>query len=87
MKIPKEIRKAVEQRNKLNEEIRNWFEEQEIDLDGMDIIYAHICDKAYGKPQGDGEICDQTQIFEDTFQGTYYWECDNGQYLAMDFYI
>lgn len=35
MRIPKAIREAVEQRNKLNEEIRIWFEEQDADLEGM----------------------------------------------------
>jgi hypothetical protein len=35
MRIPKAIREVVEQRNKLNEEIRIWLEEQDADFEGM----------------------------------------------------
>lgn len=89
MRIPKAIREAVEQRNRLNEEIRVWFEEQDVDLEGMwtDDAYICECEEVSGEDQGDGEICDQTQHGEGSFSGTYYWECDNGQYLAMDYWL
>lgn len=89
MRIPKTIREAVEQRNKLNKEIETWFEKRGVDLYGMSTDQAYICEreKVGGKYQGDGEICDQMQHGEDSFSGTYYWECDNGQYLAMDFWL
>jgi len=89
MRIPKEIREKVEQRKKLKEEIRTWFEEQYVDLDGMNIDEAYICEheEVSGEPQGDGEMCDQMQYGEDLFSGTYYWECDNGQYLAINFWM
>ncbi len=89
MRIPKVIREKIEQRNRLNEEIRTWFIEQDVDLEGMDTNDTYICsaEKVIGKPQGDGEICYQIQQFEDSFSGTYYWECDNGEYVAMDFWV
>ncbi|MHB0740821.1 hypothetical protein [Peptostreptococcus anaerobius] len=89
MRIPKAIREAVEERNRLNEEIRVWFQQQDADLEGMITDEAYICEyeEVSGEPQGDGEMCDQVQYGEDSFSGTYYWECDNGQYLAMNFWI
>lgn len=89
MRIPKSIREKFEQRKKLKEEIEDWFKEQDIDLDGMFIDEAYICnpEKVTGKLQRDGEFCDQVVIGEDSYSGTYYWECDNGQYLAIYFYM
>lgn len=89
MRIQKTIREQIEQRNRLNEEIKTWFIEQDVDLEGMDTNDAYICstEKAIGEPQGDGEICYQICEFEDSFSGTYYWECDNGEYVAMDFWV
>lgn len=85
MRIPKEIREKVELRNKLNKEIRAWFKETDEDLDGMDTNDAYICDIPTGTPQSDGAYCYQRFIIEDVFEGVYYWKCDNGQYLAIDF--
>ncbi|KXI11533.1 hypothetical protein [Peptostreptococcus anaerobius] len=45
MRIPKTIREAVEQRNKLNEEIKTWFEKQGVDLYGMCTDEAYICER------------------------------------------
>lgn len=87
MRIPSQIREKVELRNKLNKELEEWFIEQGIDLDGMSTDDAYICDEAIGKSQGDGEVCYQIQEYEDSFSGTYYWKCDNGEYLAMDFWV
>ena len=89
MRIPKVIREKIEQRNRLNEEIRTWFIEQDVDLEAMDTNDAYICtyEDVVGEPQRDGEVCDQTQYGDDSFSGTYYWECDNGEYVAMDFWI
>ena len=42
-KIPKEIVDKIEQRNRLNEEIRAWCNEN-LDMDGMDSDSADITD-------------------------------------------
>lgn len=86
MQIPKEIREKIEQRNKLDEELREWFEEN-VDAEGCDIKYAHIVDKPTGEPQGDGEYCDQKILGEDWYCGKYYWTMDNGKYLCMNYEI
>ena len=88
-KIPKKIVDKVEQRNKLNEEIRAWCQEN-LDMDGMDSDYANIMDRHKGKEQETEECkewCDQYDgYFEDDCYGDYYWETEYpGKYLHMYF--
>lgn len=86
MTIPKEIREKVEQRIKLNEELREWFKEN-IDVEGCDMDFARNVDEPSGEPQGDGEYCEQRVMGEDWYVGRYYWQMDNGKYLCMDFEV
>ena len=76
MIIPREIREKIEQRNQLDEEIADWFQEN-VDVDGQK-----------GEEQiEEGEYCKQTILGEDWYIGQYYWKMDNGKYLCMDFEI
>ena len=92
-KIPKEIVDKIEQRNRLNEEIRAWCNENlDSDLDGMDSDFADITDHYDGEVNSFGEEgrewCDQYQHGEDSFSGDYYWETEYlGKYLHMGFWI
>ena len=47
-KIPKEIVDKIEQRNRLNEEIKAWCNEN-LDMDGMDSDSADITDHYVGE--------------------------------------
>lgn len=89
-KIPKEIVDKIEQRNALNEEIREWCEGN-IDIDGMDTDSADITDEHFGKEQGNDdckEWCDQICQGEDWYTGDYFWETEyEGKYLHMKFDI
>lgn len=87
MIIPREIREKIEQRNQLNEEIADWFQEN-VDADGCDIKNAYVVDEPKGEEQiEEGEYCKQTILGEDWYIGQYYWKMDNGKYLCMDFEI
>ncbi len=90
MKIPKEIVDKIELRNNLNEEIKEWCEEN-IDIEGMNPRYADITDYHTGDDQGTDEgreWSDQTILGEDWFCGEYYWETEyEGKYLHMSFEI
>lgn len=86
MQIPKEVREKIEQRIKLNEELKKWFEEN-LDIEGCNIFDVQIVDKPCGEEQSDGEYCDQTILGEDWYRGQYYWEMDNEKWLCMDFEI
>lgn len=89
-KIPKEIVDKIEQRNKLDEEIKLWCSEN-LDTDGMDSKYACITDFYAGEEQGTEECkewCDQTCHYEDWYSGNYYWETEySGKYLSMYFEV
>ena len=91
-KIPKEIVDKIEQRNRLNEEIKAWCNEN-LDMDGMDSDSADITDHYVGEvnsfENAEGrEWCDQYQVGEDSFYGDYYWETEYlGKYLHMGFWI
>ena len=87
MIIPREIREKIEQRNQLNEEIADWFQEN-VAADGCDIKNAYVVDEPKGEEQiEEGEYCKQTILGEDWYIGQYYWKMDNGKYLCMDFEI
>lgn len=87
MIIPREIREKIEQRNQLDEEIADWFQEN-VDVDGCDIKNAYVVDEPKGEEQiEEGEYCKQTILGEDWYIGQYYWKMDNGKYLCMDFEI
>lgn len=87
MIIPREIREKIEQRNQLDEEIADWFQEN-ADVDGCDIKNAYVVDEPKGEEQiEEGEYCKQTILGEDWYIGQYYWKMDNGKYLCMDFEI
>ena len=91
-KIPKEIVDKIEQRNRLNEEIKAWCNEN-LDMEGMNSDYADITDHYDGEvnsfeDEEGREWCDQYQIDEDSFYGDYYWETEySGKYLHMRFWI
>ena len=91
-KIPKEIVDKIEQRNKLNKEIKVWCNEN-LDMDGMDSDHADITDYHTGEENSlestEGrEWCDQYQYGEDLYYGHYYWETEYpDKYLHMDFEI
>ena len=91
-KIPKEIVDKIEQRNRLNEEIRAWCNEN-LNMDGMNSDFADITDYYAGdvnsfEGEEESEWCDQYQIGEDSFSGDYYWETEYlGKYLHMEFCI
>ena len=89
-KIPKQIVDMIEERNKLNKEIKEWCEEN-LDMDGMDSKYADITNHYKGNEQGTEdckEWCDQRCIYEDWYSGHYYWETEyEGKYLHMDFEV
>ena len=83
----REIREKIEQRNQLDEEIADWFQEN-VDVDGCDIKNAYVVDEPKGEEQiEEGEYCKQTILGEDWYIGQYYWKMDNGKYLCMDFEI
>lgn len=88
MTIPKEVREKVEMRDKLNDEIKNWCEEN-LEMEGKDSNSAYIVDNPKGAEQSlsgeNEEWCNQSCLGEDWYQGEYYWKMDNGQFLCMDF--
>lgn len=90
-KIPKEIVEKVELRNKLNEEIREWCNENIDDMEDFDVDYATIEPFPVGQEQrGDGrkEWCEQHQdaFIDDIFWGEYYWETEvESKFLHMHF--
>ena len=53
-KIPKEIVDKIEQRNALDNEIKEWCKNN-LDMDGMDSKYAEITDYHTGDEQGTEE--------------------------------
>ena len=53
-KIPKEIVDKIEQRNALDNEIKEWCKNN-LDMDGMDSKYAEITDYYTGDEQGTEE--------------------------------
>lgn len=91
-KIPKEIVDKIEQRNRLNEEIKAWCNEN-LDMDGMDSDSADITDYYAGEvnsfeDEEGREWCDQYQVGEDSFYGDYYWKTEySGKYVHMEFWI
>lgn len=91
-KIPKEIVDKIEQRNRLNEEIRAWCNKN-LCMDGMDSDSADITDHYVGEvnsfeDEEGREWCDQYQVDEDSFYGDYYWETEySGKYVHMGFWI
>lgn len=84
MRIPKEIREKIEQRNELSEEMEEWLKEN-TDIVGCDIEHAYITDELAGFPQRDGEYCNQRILGEDWFVGEYYWKMDNGKFLCVHY--
>ena len=90
-KIPKKIVEMIEERNRLNEQI-NEFVNNEI---GDDVYWntdhAEIVseENITGKEQGDEncrEWCDQSMTGEDCGCGFYYWETEvNNKYLRIDY--
>lgn len=89
-KIPKEIVDKINLRNKLNQEIANWCNEN-LDMEGMSSDYAIITDYHKGKEQhntGRKEWCVQRCIYEDWYAGDYFWETEYPQkYLCMSFEV
>lgn len=90
-KIPKEIVDKIEQRNRLNEEIRVWCNEN-LDMEGMNSDFADITDYYAGEVNSfedeEREWCDQNQVSESLFYGDYYWQTEySGKYLHMEFCI
>jgi hypothetical protein len=90
-KIPKEIVDKIEQRNKLNEEIGVWCEEN-LDMDEMCSDCADITDYHTGDEQetvSGREWCEQWIGYcEDDYYGHYYWETEYlGKYLHMEFWL
>lgn len=87
-KIPKEIVDKIEQRNALDNEIKEWCKNN-LDMDGMDSKHAEITDYHTGDEQGTEERkewCEQWCNYEDWYSGHYYWETEyKGKYLHMDF--
>ncbi len=81
------IVKKIEQRNKLDKEIDDWFSEN-VDMDGMNSKYADITDHITGKSQGDFEWCEQHQGHcEDEYYGHYYWGTNRkDKFVHMTFY-
>lgn len=90
-KIPKEIVEMIEERNRLDEKIKNWCEEN-LDMSGMNSKFAEIVDYHNGEEQGTDdckEWCNQyVGFFEDDFYGDYYWETENeNKFLHMEFSV
>lgn len=91
-KIPKSIIEKIEERNRLNEEIATWCEEN-LDIEGMSPEYADITDYHTGTEQGNygrKEWCEQHQDswIEDSFYGHYYWETEvKNKFLHMEFSV
>lgn len=90
-KIPKEIVDKVEQRNKLNEEIKAWCEEN-LDMEGVDSNFADITDCHKGKIQTSDDYKEWIDQYrgccEDEYYGDSYWETEYpGKYLHMDFWV
>lgn len=85
MTIPKEIREKIEQKLRLDEEIKDWMNEN-LDIEYCVYNTMKIQDNPSGKEQLDGEWCDQTTGYLGyDFCGHYYWPMDNGKYLCMYF--
>lgn len=86
-KIPKEIVDKINQRNKLNKEIEDWYKEN-IGIEDMSPNFADITDYHTGNGQGTDkckEWCEQW-YGEDWYYGHYYWETEyKGKYLHMGF--
>lgn len=87
MIIPREIREKIEIRNRLDNEIQKWCENN-LDLEGMHSSTAYITDAPTGEEQIEAEEwCDQVILGEDWYRGNYYWKMDNGKFLCMPFEI
>ena len=84
--IPKEIRRKIQLKLKLDEEISKWIEEN-LDTEGLYFGSMKIVDEPSGDEQDEGEYCDQSKIgwSEDSFCGYYYYPLDNGKYLCFYF--
>lgn len=82
--IPKEIREKIENKLKLDEEIRKWTSEN-LYVDGFYFESMKIVDEPSGEEQDNGEFCDQStfEYSEDSFYGYYYFPLDNGKYLCF----
>lgn len=82
--IPKEIREKIENKLKLDEEIRKWTSEN-LYVDGFYFESMKIVDEPSGEEQDNGEYCDQSTFgySEDSFYGYYYSPLDNGKYLCF----
>lgn len=91
MKIPvsiaakvAEYEEAQKKADQLFAELQLWFNEHADDC--VDRGSPYITDTPTGDPQGDGEYCDQIQIGEDWYQGTYYYPIeDSDKYVAYPY--
>lgn len=82
MVIPEHIREKIEQRLKLDQEIKSYIE-QNTKTEGIDISSMEITNIPLGSDNGDGVYCTQEKI-GGTF-GHYYFPMDNGSYLCVFF--
>lgn len=81
--IPKEIRRKIQLKLKLDKEIAEWMEEN-INVEGFLFDSIRIVDEPSGDKQDNGEYCDQSVGYcGDDFYGYYYIPLDNRQYLCI----
>lgn len=82
--IPKEIREKIEQKLKIDKEIKEWLSENScVQYGEIFWEYAEIVDKPQGTEQDNGEYCSQSTDGYDNYWGHYYYPLDNGKYLKV----
>lgn len=82
--IPKEIREKIEQKLKIDKEIKEWLSENScVQYGEIFWEYAEIVDKPKGTEQDNGEYCSQSTDGYDNYWGHYYYPLDNGKYLKV----
>lgn len=82
--IPKEIREKIEQKLKIDKEIKEWLSENScVQYDEIFWNDANIVDEHRGSEQDDGNYCYQYTDGYDNYWGYYYYLLDNGKYLKV----
>lgn len=90
MMVPDKITKKVERLEALNKEADAIYDEllEYFDNHGMDGVSSgsfSIAEEPSGILQNENEYCDQIQIGEDWYEGTYYYPTKDGRYIAISY--
>lgn len=83
MVIPEHIREKIEQRLKLDQEIKSYIE-QNTKTEGIDISSMEITNIPLGSDNGYGVYCNKQHALGSDF-GHYYFPMYDGSYLCVFF--